>query len=215
MLQMLAVKRRAGTKITWTDQCGEAIEPITTKTWWAYLGIAIFLLSVAAWFTKSPVNLVFLTLEVALFLAVSITDIKYRIIPNGFCLLILIIKVADLFAPYLVGTTPAIWDNLIMSGVGLAMCFLVFFGGGILTGGKVGMGDVKLSMAIGFMLGWRQALIAIVLMGALMIPFVFTMPGGNIKNRFKQLVPMGPPFSMAAMLVLVASYTPLIQYMRF
>ena len=118
-------------------------------------------------------------------------------------------------APYLHGVEPEIWLNLREYALGMLLCFAVFFGGTMITGGKVGMGDVKLSMAIGFMLGWRKALIAIAISGLLMIPFVFTRPGMNIKERFKLMVPFGPPFSLAAMLVLAAGFTPLARFLQF
>ena len=110
---------------------------------------------------------------------------------------------------------PEIWFNLRDYTLGMLLCFAVFFGGTVITGGKVGMGDVKLSMAIGLMLGWKRVLIAIALSGLLMIPFVFTQPGLNMKERFRQMVPFGPPFSLAAMIVLVAGFTPLARFLQF
>ena len=150
-----------------------------------------------------------------LFLAISVIDIKYRLIPNCLVLGVLIVQSAWMFVPFLHGIVPEIWLNLRDSALGMLLCFLVFFGGTMITGGKVGMGDVKLSMAIGFMLGWKRAMIAIALSGLLMIPIVFTRPGMNMKERLRQMVPFGPPFSLAAMLVLVAGFTPLARFMQF
>ena len=215
LLQQLATQRREGTEITWADQCGKTIERIPTEHKWVYILLAMLLMTASALYTHSSYTRAFIMLELSILLAVSIMDLKYRIIPNGFCFLIMIVKLASMFTPYLVYLTPSVWPNLANSGIGLGMCFLVFFGGGILTGGKVGMGDVKLAMAVGFLLGWKDTLVAIALMGVLMMPFVFTMQGITLKNRFKQFVPMGPPLSLAAILVLIAGYSPLVQYMRF
>ena len=125
------------------------------------------------------------------------------------------VHIAWMFVPYLHGVEPEIWFNLRGCAMGMLLCFAVFFGGTLITGGKVGMGDVKLAMAIGFMLGWQRVLIAIALAGLLLIPFVFTQPGMNMKERLRQIVPFGPPFSLAAMLVLVAGFTPLARFLQF
>lgn len=215
LLQKLFVRCRAGQKITLGDQCGKTIEPIPTKLPWLYAVISVLVMAPVCFFFGFGIQVTYVVFILALFLAVSVVDIKYRLIPNSFVLGIIGVRVAWMIAPYLHGVTPEIWLNLRESAIGILLCFMIFFGGTLLTGGKVGMGDVKLSMAIGFVLGWRGALTAIALSGILMIPFMFTQPGMNVKDRFKQMVPFGPPFSLAAMLVLTADFTPLARYMQF
>ena len=214
-LQALAVKRRAGTQITWSDSCGEIIEPKPTRRPWLYMTIAFVLMASVLVCHGASIQAAYVFLELALFLTVAITDIKYRLIPNGVVLGILLVHTTWLFAPYLYGVIPALRLNIRNDAMGMLLCFLAFFGGTVMTGGRVGMGDVKLAMAVGFMLGWQKALLTIALSGVLMIPFVFTQPGMNLKVRFKQMIPFGPPFSLAAMLVLTASFTPLALYMQY
>ena len=214
-LQNVFVKKRQGQEITWTAQCGKTIEPVPTKYPWIYVTIAILLMTPVCLFMGAGIQMIYVFLMLTLFMAVSIVDIKYRLIPNWFVLGIISVQLAWLFSPYLHGVVPEVWLNLETSAIGMLLCFAVFFGGTLLTGGKVGMGDVKLSMAIGFMLGWKRVLIAIALSGLLMIPLVFTQPGLNLKARLKQMVPFGPPFSLAAMLVLAAGFTPLSVYIPF
>ena len=201
LLQKLFVRCRAGQKITLGDQCGKTIEPIPTKLPWLYAVISVLVMAPVCFFFGFGIQVTYVVFILALFLAVSVVDIKYRLIPNSFVLGIIGVRVAWMIAPYLHGVTPEIWLNLRESAIGILLCFMIFFGGTLLTGGKVGMGDVKLSMAIGFVLGWRGALTAIALSGILMI--------------LKQMVPFGPPFSLAAMLVLTADFTPLARYMQF
>ena len=215
VLQDLFIKQRAGTPITWTNQCGETIEPVPTSLPWLYVVIAALLMAPVAFWFGPGIQMAYVFLMLTLFLAISVVDIKYRLIPNAFILGVVGVHIAWMFVPYLHGVEPEIWFNLRGCAMGMLLCFAVFFGGTLITGGKVGMGDVKLAMAIGFMLGWQRVLIAIALAGLLLIPFVFTQPGMNMKERLRQIVPFGPPFSLAAMLVLVAGFTPLARFLQF
>ena len=215
LLQDLLVRLRNGRPITWTDQCGKTIETVPTRMPWAYVTISTLLMSPMAYYFGFGIQMAYVFLMLTLFLAIAVLDIKYRLIPNWLVLGVIGVQAVWMFAPYLHGVEPEIWFNLREYALGMLLCFAVFFGGTMITGGKVGMGDVKLSMAIGFMLGWRKVLIAIALSGLLMIPFVFTRPGMNIKERFKLMVPFGPPFSLAALLVLVAGFTPLARFLQF
>ena len=214
-LQNLFVRRRAEQEITWSAQCGKTIEPVPTKLPWLYPAVAVLLMAPVCFFPGPGIQMFYVFFMLTLFLALSVVDIKYRLIPNLFVIGIVALRIAWMFVPFLHGVTPEIRLNLINAVLGMLLCFAVFFGGTLLTGGKVGMGDVKLSMAIGFMLGWKSALIAIALSGLLMLPFVFSQPGLNLKTRFKQMIPFGPPFSLAAMLVLVSGFTPLAPYLGF
>lgn len=212
-LQNLLVRHRLGQEITWSNQCGQKIEPLPTKSPWLYVIAAILLMAPVCFFFGFGIQMTYVFLMLTMFLAVSLVDIKYRLIPNLFVAGIFAIHILWLFVPFLYGVLPDIWMNLLNAAIGMLLCFAVFFGGTVLTGGKVGMGDVKLSMAIGFMLGWKSALIAIALSGLLMIPLVFTQPGMSVRMCFKQMVPFGPPFSLAAMLVLIAGFTPLAPHL--
>ncbi len=213
-LQNLLVRHRFGQKITWSNQCGQIIEPVPTKVPWLYFVPAILLMAPVCFFFGFGIQMTYVFLMLTMFLAVSLVDIKYRLIPNLFVAGIFAIQILWLFVPFLYGVVPDIWLNLMNAALGMLLCFAVFFGGAVLTGGKVGMGDVKLSMAIGFMLGWKSVLIAIALSGLLMIPLVFTQPGMNIRMRFKQMVPFGPSFSLAAMLILIAGFTPFAPFLH-
>ena len=170
---------------------------------------------VFTWFQGANPGTAYIWLALVMFNALSITDMKYRIIPNEFVVGIALLQTIWIAtSPLFMNNAVPITENLINGAIGIAISFVVFFGGTILTGGNVGMGDVKLAMAIGFMLGWQKTLIAIAISGLLMIPIVFMPQARSLKERFKQLIPFGPAFSIATIIVLVASFTPISEYMR-
>lgn len=214
LLMKLVVKHRAGNEITWTKVCGDVIEPKPTKFPWIYIIIGSLLMGFVIFNFKLTVQTAYVFAELVLFMTISVADLKYRIIPNGIVLSIFVVHIVWMFVPYFYGTIPALWDNLLNGTIGMVICFVVFFGGTLITGGKVGMGDVKLAMAIGFMLGWWDTLLAVAISGILMVPIIFIPQGQTMKARLNQLIPFGPPFSLAAMIVLTANFTPLWRYIH-
>lgn len=132
---------------------------------------------------------------------ISTTDIQYRLIPNDTVLLLLGTKlVFGILALLKVGGLPS-WNPL-LSLAGLAVLGVIFFLPGVL-GGKVGMGDVKLAMAIGFCAELMPALIAICLMGVLVLIYGFLQRSYSLMAFLKINFPMGPFLCAAQLLALL------------
>ena len=134
---------------------------------------------------------------------ISFTDIQCRIIPNDMILTIFGIKlVFGIMAFLRVGNLPK-WNPL-LSLAGFAVLGAIFFLPAIL-GKKIGYGDIKLAMAIGFAAELMPGLYAICLMGGLVVAYglvQWQMPFlGFLKTEF----PMGPFLCTALILALMIS----------
>ena len=130
-------------------------------------------------------------------LAVAICDWMCRIIPNDTVLAVMGLKVVLVLAALLKipGAPPM---ALLSSLGGLAFCFAVFFAPGLM-GKQVGAGDVKLAAAMGFLLGFYNALFAIMIMGVVMLGYSFAQRQMPILTFLRSNIPMGP-FIAAGML---------------
>ncbi len=127
---------------------------------------------------------------------VSTSDIACRIIPNETVLAILLIKllfgVTALLKP---GAMPS-WNPL-LSLAGFAVMTLIFLLPA-LKGGKVGAGDIKLAMAVGFSSELMPGLLAVVFMGVLVLVYGFVQKRIPVLGRLplidfmKTSFPMGP-----------------------
>ena len=123
-------------------------------------------------------------------LAVTVCDWMCRIIPNDTVLAVMALKVVLVLAALvkLPGAPPM---ALLSSLGGLAFCFAVFFAPG-LFGKQVGAGDVKLAAAMGFLLGFSNALFAVVIMGVLMLGYSMVQRKMPILMFLQSNIPMGP-----------------------
>ena len=121
---------------------------------------------------------------------ISTTDIQYRIIPNEMVLTIAGIRIIFGVLSFLkIGDLP-VWNPL-MSLAGFAVLTVIFILPTV-TGGKIGMGDLKLAMAIGFASGLMPALIAICLMGMLVLLYGAVQRHYAFQAFLKSSFPMGP-----------------------
>ncbi len=77
LLQDLLVRHRAGKSITWTDQCGKTIERVPTRLRWVYVAISILLMAPMAYFFGFGIQMAYVFLMLAIFLAIAVLDIKY------------------------------------------------------------------------------------------------------------------------------------------
>lgn len=214
-IQQRATERRRGTQITWTSACGDSIQPKPTPRAWIVIILVMLLMCAATFVAPNMLTFIFIGLELSILAALSITDIKFRIIPNETCLWIMLLKLASYLIPLAYHEELRLMPGIVFDIVGSVICFMLFFIGAVMTGGNVGMGDVKLATAAGFLLGWKNAMLAIALMGMLTIPMVFGIPGiGKLSwsERMKQMIAFGPPFAMACAIVLIYSYTPYILF---
>ena len=134
----------------------------------------------------------------------SVIDWTHRIIPNDTILALLALALAG-GLPTLFGLDGFLPFNLWLSLAGLAACFAVFALPG-LFGKQVGAGDVKLAAAMGFFLGLGNALLGVVLMGALVILYSCLQRKLPILEFLKTQIPMGPFITAGLFVVYLGSF---------
>lgn len=143
---------------------------------------------------KNVVSLVSILLLTAFLIPVSITDVKRRVIPNGYPLGIAISGTALVVLKSVVNHPE--WKETVLSallglllGAGIsALCRLIVKDG-------IGLGDVKLLMALGLYQGIRifPQMLAISSLAALLAAFVV-----KIRKREQTTLPFAPFLSAGA-----------------
>ncbi len=157
------------------------------------LGNALMFLA-AALAATSIGNLAFMLVTLSLCWIATAFDIKYRLIPNGIVLAILIAGTSSC----LLGWTS---DSVLRSLAGFGIAGVLFLLPCIFKK-QVGAGDVKLAAVLGFCAGLTGSLIVILLMGVLML--VYTLfSRGTMFETLKSMIPMGPFVTAAYMLFLM------------
>lgn len=127
-------------------------------------------------------------------LAVAFIDIDFQIIPDRFSVLLLLLGGA-----FWAAGAPLPWQDRL---IGLACVSLPLLALSLLTGG-MGEGDVKLFAALGFLLGWKQILLTLLLSSVAAAVFgVVQMARGRAERR--TAIPFGPFIAFSGMAVLLA-----------
>ncbi|MBI2046290.1 MAG: prepilin peptidase [Parcubacteria group bacterium] len=138
-----------------------------------------------------------------LFLIISVYDIRHTIIPNGFVYPLILLAGVRLFT----GTAGTAFDT---SALITGIVFFLFFGAlWIFSRGRViGLGDAKLALAIGWLLGpthgtfailiavWSGAIVGILLIAASKMRALFLR--GNYFT-LKSEIPFGPFLAFGAL----------------
>ncbi len=133
-------------------------------------------------------------------LTVGVSDWLCRVIPNPTVLAIFGVKLL-LIGLSLLKLPGLPTFSLLSSLGGMVFCFALFFAPGLL-GKQVGAGDIKLAAAMGFLLGFSNGLLAVVIMGLLVIAYSLAQRQMPLLAFLKTDIPMGP-FIAAGM---VAAY---------
>lgn len=170
---------------------------------WSILGSAIVLT------VSSSINLVYLWIVSFLFIALSVYDIRHMIIPNG----ILIVLGAVALA-WQVGGLWGAWHALFMALIAGPLVALPFFLLWLVSKGRwMGLGDIKLALVMGWMLGllggfsalifgvWAGALVSLAIIGITRL--VSHRTGLTMKSE----IPFGPFLAAAALFVLLTDIT--------
>lgn len=131
-------------------------------------------------------------------IAVAVPDWLCRIIPNPTVLAVFALKLL-LIAGALLGIPGVPSFSLLSSLGGMVCCFVIFSLPGLM-GKQVGAGDIKLAAAVGFLLGFSGALLAIVCMGVLMLGYCVVQQRMPLLKFLKTNIPMGP-FIAAGMVI--------------
>jgi len=162
-----------------------------------------------------------------LFILLTLIDLKYKIIPNEINVLLVLLGFGiigwqwwyakfGLASGTFLGGYAAMFgfrENLFVNHILAALVAGgVFWLAVVLTRGRgMGMGDAKLAFALGWLFGWPDVLLLIMLafiMGGIVgIGIILKKRGGA-----KMLVPFGPFLALAALLVFVWGESILINY---
>lgn len=140
-------------------------------------------------------------------IAVAVSDWLCRIIPNPTVLAIFALKLL-LIAGALLNIPGLPACGLLSSLGGMVFCFAIFSVPGLL-GRQVGAGDIKLAAAVGFLLGFGGALLAIVFMGLLMLGCCMVQRRMPLLTFLKTDVPMGPFIAAGMMIACMVPYVTL------
>lgn len=126
-------------------------------------------------------------------LVISLIDYKHYIIPNGLVVFIGFLGIINLVFDY---------NNWMTYLIGFFAVSIFLFIIAVVTGGKMGGGDIKLMAVAGFLLGWQKIILA------LMIGSIVGAIIGLVLIRMKvikreQQVPFGPFLAFGIMLAAI------------
>lgn len=137
-------------------------------------------------------------------ITVSVSDWLCRLIPNPTVLGLFVLKLI-LITSSLLKLPGAPAFSLLSSLGGMVFCFLLFSLPG-LTGKQVGAGDIKLAAALGFLLEFQGALLAVVGMGILVLGYCAMQRKMPLLMFLKTDIPMGPFIMGGAMFACMLPY---------
>jgi leader peptidase (prepilin peptidase)/N-methyltransferase len=191
-LGMLALTRR---------QCANCAAPTRKREWLVEGGTAV-LFAFLPTLIPEPRNLIMNSIYIAILILVIVIDLENKLILN--------VVTFPATALALVGSfivTPDV-NNWKLALVGAAVGFLFFYiaywlGTRLFGPGALGYGDVKLSMAMGAMLGFHRiffALILAVLLGGVTSAIVLLV---NRKVNKRTYLPYGQYLAIAAIVMLI------------
>lgn len=187
-------------------RCRYCQEPISVR-YPVIEGVTSALFALVAWRQPDTWALIaFLVLTWAL-VVTSAIDIEHRIIPN-----VLTYRLPAVLAVALVGAAflDDAWPDLARAGV-----FAVVLPGGMLliselfrlVRGKqgIGMGDIKLAVSLGLVLGWLGgaevvAFLYLSIIGAVLVALLLMVTG---RAKMASKIPFGPYLALGSLLVLV------------
>ncbi len=121
---------------------------------------------------------------------IAVIDHKTMTIPNKILLAMLCAVIVTFIAEAFMGN---VYNSVINSLLGSAVCFVIFFIGKLISKNGMGMGDIKLAAVIGLYLGIDRALGAILwsLIAAAAVGVILMV---SKKAKAKSKISMGPFF---------------------
>lgn len=136
-------------------------------------------------------------------LMIVVADLRYMIIPDGLVVGLLGLTLLYRISLVVAGLVPI--SELIAGVIVTAVIFAFFAGLWLMTGGRgMGLGDVKLVLPLGLLLGWPGALVGIFL--AFIIGAVISLGLlATQKKHFGQTIPFGPFLVLGAVIALLFS----------
>ncbi len=102
----------------------------------------------------------FFSVLCSLLIIIAVYDLHHKIIPNGIVYTFDMLSLAVIFIPFFYHTTNASITNFVIAGPLLALPFALLW---LFSGGRwMGLGDAKLILGLGWLLGLRAGFSAIV-----------------------------------------------------
>lgn len=143
-----------------------------------------------------PLSAALWTLAFLILLLITLIDLRLQMIPDELSIALLLIALA--ITALGAGATGGLW----LANLATAAAAAAFFGTLIvLTRGRgMGMGDVKLTFAIGFLFGWPYTLLLIMLAFIIGAVVGVALVARGVK-KLKSTVPFGPFLALAAAVV--------------
>lgn len=146
--------RKCASKISWQYPIVEVL----TGTLFA-LSVLYFMPLLYISLPYLILNTVYLILVFSILVAITIYDFHHKIIPNEFVYTFILVSIAGLFIPTGLNSVYHEWYN-IFAGVLIAVPFVLIW---LVSKGKwMGLGDPKLMLGMGTVLGLSQGIAAIV-----------------------------------------------------
>jgi prepilin signal peptidase PulO-like enzyme (type II secretory pathway) len=178
--------------------------------WWYLAGFLFFKLSMAPLLYIQPLFWLFVLI---IFMAIFISDLNYKIIPDWTVVLLTIGTL--IYRLILLSSGAMRWTDFGWSFVWSFCLVAFFFSLWFFTKGKgFGFGDVKLALPLGLILGsWQRIAVATFLsfvIGAIVGVFLISLK----KKKFGQTLPFGPFLLLATGLSLVWGYAVWDEYVK-
>ena len=156
------------------------------------------------------IDFIFFTILCSLLIVISGIDYEHQIIPDGIVLSILIIAIIYKLIVHFYLRLPAYWLDSI-AGLLIGGGFLLLVA--LVSNGGMGGGDVKLMGVLGFWLGWRLTITAMLvsfILGAILSVSLLLF---KIKDR-KDAIPFGPFIASAVLIIILRGNELLCWYLE-
>ena len=145
------------------------------------------------------IDFIFFSILCSLLIIISGIDYEHQIIPDGIVLSILVIAIIYKLITHFYLRLPVYWLDSI-AGLLIGGGFLLLVA--LVSNGGMGGGDVKLMGVLGFWLGWRLTITAMLL--SFMLGAIISVPLLIFKIRGKKdAIPFGPFIASAALIIIL------------
>lgn len=135
-------------------------------------------------FKNAIYDLVLFGILFSILIVVASIDLDIMEIPNGLVLLIILLGLIRFILSFFMGNVK--WYEYLIGAVALSVPLLVIT---LITHGAIGLGDIKLSFAVGVLLGWKLVLIGgffgIVIAGVIGLLLM-------VRQNKNKVMPLGP-----------------------
>lgn len=168
---------------------------------WMLISAALF--AAIVWREDKWLTRIELFIYTSVLLNIACVDFKIRKIPNELLLVLLVAKTVFLSLALIDGEPFKV--VMLPSLLGLVVGFVLFFLPALLRV-SIGAGDLKFSAVIGFCLGYRLFLQAMILMAVFVLIYLVYLLVTK-KGNLKTVTAMGPYLAIGSVLTMLFPYT--------